>query len=245
MEVAPPCNGGDPSSQWSQPFPRPFPEPYPPAPRRRGASEGEEINEVESALLELTAETSENEAERFALYEIVAPIVSQLRFDAPTIASALRELIKWVSEQNLTTFESPAVVKKVLEERRISVKPSDIREVVRRVIGLRPSPRKIAGDPVLMAEWPKVMQHLEHMCGQVRAQQAFSTFVIDRIAPPNSAGLVVAHVSTHEEWARRNVDLGLTSQFRVALSAVFPTVTGVCLSIRRAAPCDSAHVNVL
>ena len=87
-----------------------------------------------------------------------------------------------------------------------------------------------------MADWHKVMAHLEHMCGQDRARQAFSTFAIDRIGPPNVAGRVIAHVSTHEKCARKNVELGLTSQFRAALSAVFPGVTDIYLSTRRAIP---------
>lgn len=227
MEGTPPANGAN-------PFLDPSLDPSPQPPGVGGRVRAKKFNEVESALHELIAETSDNEAKRFALNEVVAPIVTQLRFEAPIIAGALRELVKWASEQSLTATEAPALVRKVLKDRHASVKPSDIQDAVRHAIARRPAPRKIAGDPRLMADWHKVMAHLEHMCGQDRAQQAFSTFAIDRIGPPNIAGRVIAHISTHEEWARKNVELGLTSQFRAALNAVFPGVTDIYVSTRRA-----------
>jgi hypothetical protein len=192
------------------------------------------FNEIEAALREIEGDLETDPSLRFALDHVVGPLISQRRFDAPLVSSALRQLVKWVSERNLTTAEAAALVQKLLSERRASVKPADITDAVKLAVNNRPTPRQLTGDPALMSEWPRVMAELQRMIGEATAQQVFSTFVIDRVVP-SRGGRVVAYVATHEQWRKKSVELSMSAQFRAALCAAFPNVTDVFIETRRPA----------
>lgn len=206
----------------------------PPLPPAGGRVRAKRLSEIEGALRDLTDDTTTSSAWRFALTEVLSPIVTQRRFDAPVIASALRSLAQFVADQGLTKAEASAIVKKILEERRASVKPSDIADATKQAVNMRPPPRLLKGNAELMREWPRVLATLERILGPATAQQAFSTLVIDRLDRARG-GRVIAYVSTHEPWRKKSIELSLSAQFRAALSAVFPGVTEFFIEHRRTA----------
>ncbi len=206
----------------------------PPQPPAGGRVRARKFNETEAALRELEAELTAHPDRRVVLDNVIGPIVTQRKLDAPVIASALRSLVKWVSDQGISGAEAPLVVQKVLAERRSSVKPSDITDTVKRVVGNRPSERVLLGDPVLMRSWPIVIADLERRLGVEQARMAFSTFVIDRLVS-GRGDRVVAYIATHEQWRKKSVELSLSAQFRAALCEAFPKITDVFIEVRRKA----------
>lgn len=222
------------ASHHNDPSSTALPNESPPLPPGGGRGRAKRLNETEVALRELAAEFANLPAWRFALSEVLAPIVTQRKFVAPVVIAGLREMAKFISEHGLTAAEASGIVAKLLRERRATVKPADISDAVRHAVGNRPAPCALSGDPNLMRRWPIVIADLERRLGVEAAQQAFSTFVIDRLVLARG-GQTIAYVATHDAWRKRSVDLSLSAQFRAALCAAFPNVTDFFIETRRAA----------
>lgn len=191
-------------------------------------------NEVESVLVAVAADRPDDEAFQIVLGDFLAPLIRQRTLTAPSLIGTVMALATWLVDQELREDELQKALGKLLENRIATVKPSDIERTVKTIVAHRPLPRKLSGDAVLMQRWPHVLAVLEAQIGAESTQQIFSTFVIESIGKRNAAGRVVAHVSTHADWARKHVELELSAQFRVALNVVFPGVSDVWIETRKA-----------
>lgn len=207
----------------------------PPKPPRGRRVRVKISNEVEDVLLSAAASRPDDDAFQAVLVDFLAPLIRQRHLDAPSMIGAVTALADWIVKQGLGEGEGRKVLAQLLERRKATVKPSDIETAVKTAIGHRPLQRQCTGDAALMRKWPAVVAELEKLIGGERTTHAFSTFALDSISEPNRAGKIIARVSTHADWAKRHVELSLSSQFRAAMSAVFPGVSDIWIETRRTA----------
>jgi len=203
-------------------------------PKGKGMVGGKWTNEVEEVIAAVAIDLPDAK-HRVVLETFLAPLIRQRQFTAPSLEGGVRALIAWLVEQGLGEEELRKALGQLLADRIATVKPSDVERAVKTIVAHRPPARKLSGDPVLMRRWPDVLAALEVQIGAESTQQVFSTFAIESISKPNLAGRVVAHVSTHADWARKHVELQLSAQFRVAMNAVFPGVSDIWIETRKAA----------
>jgi DNA-binding MarR family transcriptional regulator len=190
-------------------------------------------SEVENVIAAIAADVADD-VQRAVLNDFLAPLIRQRQFTAPSLEGAARALLVAVAEHAPTAAELRDMLRKLLADRFATVKPSDIETAIKTAVGSRPVPRVLTGDANLMQRWPVVIAELERRIGADKTQQVFSTFAIDRLERHRS-GRVIARVSTHADWARKHVELNLTSPFTAALIAAFPGVDSVWIETRKAA----------
>lgn len=207
--------------------------PTPPA--DRGGQRGRvKLNEVEKVIQSVANDRPDDLVRVAMVLELIAPLIRQRRLDAPSLEGAVRELADRIAILAPTPSEISKAVATLLDERHTTVRPSDIQRIVKTLVATRPDTPRIAGDVALMRRWPLVIRELEALIGIDRTAQFFSTFTIDKIGEKNAAGRQIAWLVTHLDWLKRHVELNLSAQLRTAISAVFPGVTHVEISTRKA-----------
>jgi hypothetical protein len=126
----------------------------------------------------LFSERPADAARRFVIEAVLHPLVTTRKLDTPSYVSTVRALADWLAKKALTEAEAERLVDKILATRRYTVKPSDIQDGAKAVVGCRPEGAALAGDTSLMQRWPMFIADLRAQLGPERVDFWFSTVVI-------------------------------------------------------------------
>jgi len=197
-------------------------------PRGGGRGRGVKVDEVDVALRALRDQRPADEAWRIAVDGVLRPVVTTRRLDAASFDNAARILAVWICDKRLSGDEAERVVASICAARRATVKPSDIEDAVKAVLGLRPQRAVLAGDANLMDRWPQFLDDLRKRVGREKVDAWFSTVVIATIIGDR------ADLVTHLPIVSRFIEMDFSAQVRASLADVYG-VSAFTISARKVA----------
>lgn len=219
-DPTPPTVGPKPSINHQRTSP-----PLPPAGGGRGRAKRR--NEIEVAIAAVREDVP-GDADRLGVIDdLIAPLVRQRRFDAPSPEEALRALANGIARHGLSATERSAIVAKLLAARKVTVKPADIEDAVKVAVAHRPQAPQVRGDAALSARWPEVETALAARLGRDVTAAWFSTLVIVR----RQGGTVV--LATHLPFIERYIEQTYSAELRTALDAVLGGVSAYLIEVKR------------
>jgi hypothetical protein len=189
-------------------------DPPPLSPARGGRGRGK-VDEVDETLRKLIGERPGEDARRFAVDVVLRPIVVSRKFDAASFEHGLRILADWIASKSLSAAEGVRIVERILDTRRATVKPSDIQDEVKAVLGYRPQRPVLAGDEMLMKRWPSLLEALKSLIGSDKVNGWFSTIVVVGASDQR------LELETHLPHVPPYIDQEFRDQLRWALSQVY------------------------
>jgi hypothetical protein len=179
-------------------------------------------------LWSLSEQRPGDRAWRVAVDLVLRPIVTTRRLDAASFDNAALILATWIAGKNLNAVEAEHIVSNIFATRRATVKPSDIEDAVKAVLGLRPQRAVIPGDAGLMDRWPQFLDDLRKRVGREKVDAWFSTVVIMTIVGDR------ADLATHLPIVSRFIEMDFSAQVRASLGDVYG-VSSFTISARKAA----------